>query len=70
MSALHFWSEPKSNRYAQLFVLYRDGHPVHIHSDRKVFEEWMTKQAWQYPASRCEIARFVPATLPGGRKDG
>lgn len=68
MAALAFWEEPVRDprRYAQLFVFYRDGHPVHIHSDRSVFEGWMTKQTWQYPPDRCEIERFVPAALTTG----
>lgn len=47
-------------RYGELFVFYRRGQPVHIHSDRGVFDGWLKKQAWLYPASECEIARFLP----------
>jgi hypothetical protein len=47
-------------KYSELFVFYRRGHPVHIHSDRKVFEGWMQTSAWLYPPAECEIVRFIP----------
>jgi hypothetical protein len=70
MSALKFWADGpprRGNRYSELFVFYRDGHPVHIHSDRSVFEDWLARQAWQYPKDRCDIERFIPAALTAGQ---
>lgn len=49
-----------SKKYTELFVLYRDGAPFHIHHDRSVFERWMKDAAWQFPPERCVIERFVP----------
>lgn len=56
--------KPDSAKYTELFAFYRDGHPVHIHRDRGVFERWMKDQSWQYPPERCEIQRFVPDGAP------
>jgi hypothetical protein len=44
----------------QIFAFYRDGQLHHLHTDRKVFEQWMEKSPWLYPPDRCEIVRFVP----------
>lgn len=42
-----------------LFAFYRDGSLFHLHTDCKVFEDWMERSPWLYPAGRCEIVRFV-----------
>jgi hypothetical protein len=44
----------------EVFLFYRDKQLHHIHTDRKVFEDWMEKASWQYPPDRCEIVRYVP----------
>jgi len=58
------YEKEATGKYSQLFVLYRNGHPVHIHSERKVFEDWMKTAAWLYRPSECEIVRFVPDASP------
>ena len=63
------YEKEATGKYTQLFVFYRDGHPVHIHSDRKVFEDWTQSSKWLYPAHRCEIVRFVPAAHDLARPD-
>lgn len=52
-----------TERLTELFVFYRDGVPHHYHSDRSVFEKWMTESAWMFPRDRCEVVRFVPDSL-------
>lgn len=56
------YDKSPTGKYSELFVFYRRGHPVHIHSDRKVFEDWMTTSRWLYPPAECEIVRFVLET--------
>lgn len=47
----------------ELFVFSVDGHWVHVHSDRSVFEDWMERSPWLYPPDRSEIIRFVPSEI-------
>jgi hypothetical protein len=54
----------------EVFLFYRDKQLFHIHTDRRVFEGWMEKQAWQYPPERCEIVRYVPAQPQAVRETG
>ena len=57
------YEKERATKYTELFVLYRRGHPVHIHHDRKIFENWMLTSKWLYPPSECEIVRFVPEVI-------
>lgn len=53
-------ADPRTTRYAELFVFYRDGKAFHIHHDRSIFDLWMKDATWQFPKEKCEIVRFVP----------
>lgn len=49
--------------YQALFLFTRDGHPVHVHHDRSVFEGWMRESSWLYPPTQCQIIEYRPATF-------
>ena len=69
MSMVKVYDHDRVVKYTELFVFYRDGMPLHIHSDRKVFENWMVSSRWLYPPERCEIERFIPASVSVGGID-
>lgn len=52
------------NKAPEIFAFYRDGLLHHLHTDRSVFEKWMTDSAWLYPRDRCEVVRYLPEPQP------